>query len=88
MWRRVFRDRIRNGASAQLPFARHVAGATMADMYFLTIYVTDMRVYMDHGEIRKEYLSVPYPASTVVQVGSLAMPDWFIELEASVYLGD
>ena len=37
------------------------AGATMADMYFLTIYVTDMRVYMDHGEIRKEYLSEPLP---------------------------
>lgn len=64
------------------------AGGTMADMYFLNIYVTDMRVYMDHGEIRKDYLSEPYPASTVIQVGSLAMPDWFIELEASVYLGD
>jgi 2-iminobutanoate/2-iminopropanoate deaminase len=63
------------------------AGATMADMYFLTIYVTDMRVYIDHGDIRTEYLSAPYPASTVVQVGSLAVAEWFIELEASVYLG-
>jgi enamine deaminase RidA (YjgF/YER057c/UK114 family) len=63
------------------------AGATMADIYFLTIYVTDMRVYMDHGDIRKEYLSRPYPASTVVQIGSLAMPNWFIEIESIVYLG-
>lgn len=63
------------------------AGATMADIYFLSLYVTDMRVYMEHGDIRREYLSAPYPASTVVQVGSLAMPDWFIEIESSVYLG-
>jgi 2-iminobutanoate/2-iminopropanoate deaminase len=63
------------------------AGGAMERMYFLTIYVTDMRVYIDHGDIRTEYLSAPYPASTVVQVGSLAMPDWFVELEASVYLG-
>lgn len=63
------------------------AGCTMADIYFLNLYVTDMRIYIEHGEIRKEYLSPPYPASTVVQVGSLAQADWFIEIEAHAYLG-
>lgn len=65
-----------------------VVGGSMKDIYFLNIYVTDMRVYMEHGEIRKEYLTPPYPASTVIQVGSLAQPDWFIEIEARAYLGD
>ena len=63
------------------------AGGSMDDIFWLTSYVTDMRVFMEHPEIRTEFLSPPYPASTVVQVGSLAQPGWMIEIEARAYLG-
>jgi enamine deaminase RidA (YjgF/YER057c/UK114 family) len=47
------------------------AGGTLDDVFWLTSYVTD-RVFMDHPQIRTEFFSPPYPASTVVQVSSLA----------------
>ena len=63
------------------------AGGTMEDVFWLTSYVTDIRVFMDHSEIRTEYFSPPYPASTVVQVAALAQVGWMIEIEARAYLG-
>lgn len=64
------------------------AGGTLDDVFWLTSYVTDMRVFMDQPGIRTEFFSPPYPASTVVQVGSLAQTGWLIEIEARAYLGD
>ena len=52
------------------------AGATMEDVFWLTSYVTDIRVFMDQPQIRTEFFSPPYPASTVVQISSLAQPGW------------
>ena len=63
------------------------AGATMEDVFWLTSYVTDIRVFMDQPQIRTEFFSPPYPASTVVQISSLAQPGWMIEIEARAYLG-
>ncbi len=62
------------------------AGASMADVVLLDLFVTDMRHYLNHGEIRTEYFHRPYPASTVVAVGSLAHEDWVIEISAQAYV--
>jgi reactive intermediate/imine deaminase len=64
------------------------AGGTLDDVFWLTSYVTDIRVFMDHPEIRTEFFSPPYPASTVVQVSSLAQTGWLIEIDARAYLGE
>jgi 2-iminobutanoate/2-iminopropanoate deaminase len=63
------------------------AGGTMDDVFWLTSYVTDIRVFVEHPHIRTEYFSPPYPASTVVQISSLAQTGWMIEIEARAYLG-
>lgn len=64
------------------------AGATMDDVAFLGLYVTDMRHYFAFGELRKEYFNPPYPASTVIGVTGLAQEDWLVEIEAVAYLGE
>lgn len=64
------------------------AGAGMRDIVFLQLFVTDMdAVYLEHGEIRREYFDVPFPASTVTETPRLAQPDWMIEIQAVAYLG-
>lgn len=63
------------------------AGGTMDDVFWLTSYVTDIRVFMDHPQIRTEFFTPPYPASTVVQVSALAQTGWMVEIEARAYLG-
>jgi 2-iminobutanoate/2-iminopropanoate deaminase len=63
------------------------AGGTMDDIVFLGYYVTDMRHYLNHGEIRREYFNPPYPCGTAIGVTGLAQEDWCIEIEATAYLG-
>ena len=63
------------------------AGGSLADIARMDMFVTDMRHYHNHGEIRKDFFKPPYPAQTVVGVTSLAHEDWVIEIEAAAYLG-
>jgi reactive intermediate/imine deaminase len=62
------------------------AGGTMDDIVFLTIYVTDMRHFHTFSEVRKEFFTPPYPASTAVGVTGLAHEDWLIEIEGTAHL--
>jgi 2-iminobutanoate/2-iminopropanoate deaminase len=64
------------------------AGATMADVVRLDVFVTDIRHYLNHGMIRKEYFDPPYPICTALEVAGLAREEWVIEIEAQAYLGD
>ncbi|HVZ22696.1 MAG TPA: RidA family protein [Vicinamibacterales bacterium] len=57
-------------------------GGTMANVVKITTYVTDMRYRADLAPIREEYLGKKGPASTLVEIASLAHPDWLIEIEA------
>ena len=62
-------------------------GATMADVASIRIYATDMAEFLASSDIRREYFSQPFPASTAVEVSALADPEWLIEVEAAAYLG-
>jgi reactive intermediate/imine deaminase len=64
------------------------AGGTMADVVRLDVFVTDIRHYLNHGMIRKEYFDPPYPICTALEVSGLAREEWVIEIEAQAYLGD
>jgi len=57
-------------------------GGTMANVIKITTFVTDMAYRVDLAPIREQYLGKKGPASTLVEIGSLAHPDWLIEIEA------
>jgi 2-iminobutanoate/2-iminopropanoate deaminase len=58
------------------------AGATMADVVKLTIFMKDLRQSADVREIRQRYFSKPYPASTLLEISRLADERYLIEIEA------
>ncbi|MFG1853341.1 RidA family protein [Actinomadura geliboluensis] len=59
------------------------AGADLTDVVKIGIFVRDMATDLDGViRLREEFLSEPYPADTLLEVSSLAQPDWRIEVEA------
>jgi enamine deaminase RidA (YjgF/YER057c/UK114 family) len=61
-------------------------GGTLANVIKITTYVTDMRYRMDWGSVRQEFFGTKGPASTLVEIASLAHPDWMVEIEAIAVL--
>jgi 2-iminobutanoate/2-iminopropanoate deaminase len=61
-------------------------GGTLANVIKITTYVTDMSHRVDLAPVREEFLGKKGPASTLVEVRSLAHPDWMIEVEAIAVL--
>lgn len=58
------------------------AGSDMSRIVKVTIFLTDMSNFGKIVELRERYFSTPYPADTIVEVGSLALPELLIEIEA------
>lgn len=58
------------------------AGATFKDVVKINNYVTDASQYPKIAAIRNQYLTAPYPASTLVEVKSLLYPEFLVEIEA------
>jgi reactive intermediate/imine deaminase len=48
----------------------------------VTIYLTDMGNFPKIVALRERYFREPWPADTIVEVGSLALPELEIEIEA------
>jgi enamine deaminase RidA (YjgF/YER057c/UK114 family) len=61
-------------------------GGTMANIVKITTYVTDMMYRVDLAPIREEFFGRKGPASTLIEISSLAHPDWMIEIEAIAVL--
>ncbi|WP_280236288.1 RidA family protein [Nocardia cyriacigeorgica] len=60
------------------------AGADLADVVKVGIFVTDIPANLDKIiALREEFLSKPYPADTLLEVSALAQPDWQIEVEVT-----
>ena len=57
------------------------AGMTMADVVKITNYLVDVSNYPAMAEVRAQYLTEPYPASTMVQVSRLLYPELLVEIE-------
>ncbi len=57
-------------------------GGAMGDIVSLTHYATDIRKFMETGDIRREFFSEPYPVTTTVQIAALYDPDLMIEITA------
>jgi len=58
------------------------AGSSLADVVKVTILLTDMSNLDKLVQLRAEYFTKPYPADTLLEVSSLAQPDWQIEIDA------
>jgi reactive intermediate/imine deaminase len=74
-------------AQAELVFRNlarvlEAAGSSLADVVKVTIYLTDMANFPKIVELRGKWFTEPYPADTIVEVTSLALPELEIEIEA------
>jgi reactive intermediate/imine deaminase len=74
-------------AQAELVFQNlarvlEAAGSSLADVVKVTIYLTDMANFPKIVELRGKWFTEPYPADTIVEVASLALPELEIEIEA------
>ena len=57
-------------------------GGSMDDVACVNVFVMDMSHLQAIHEVRAEYWSSNYPASTLVQVAGLVNPDYLIEINA------
>ena len=57
-------------------------GGTMDDIVSVIVYVTELGGLTEIHEVRSEFFSKPYPASTLVQVAGLVHSDLLIEMSA------
>jgi 2-iminobutanoate/2-iminopropanoate deaminase len=57
-------------------------GASLDRVVKVTIFLTDMANFPKIVELRKRWFSAPYPADTIVEVASLALPELELEIEA------
>ena len=72
-----------NQVSANLGRALAAAGAGFEHLVKTTVYVTDPRYRELLRDVRAKYLgSAPPPASTLVVVAGLALPEYLLEIEA------
>jgi 2-iminobutanoate/2-iminopropanoate deaminase len=63
------------------------AGGSMADIVKMTIFLVDIRKNSEVWRARREFFTGDFPASTLVEVRSLAGPETLVEIETVAYLG-
>jgi 2-iminobutanoate/2-iminopropanoate deaminase len=63
------------------------AGGTMDDLVKMTIYMVDIKNNTEVWRARREFFEGDFPASTLVEVRSLAKPEVLVEIETVAYLG-
>ena len=62
------------------------AGATMADIVKLTVYVTDISKRAEVSAARREFFSGDFPCSTLVGITALAAPGLLVEVDATAII--
>jgi 2-iminobutanoate/2-iminopropanoate deaminase len=62
------------------------AGAGFEAVVKVTAYLTDMAKLRDYARVRNEFITGDPPASTAVEVSSLALPGMMIEVDAIAVL--
>ena len=67
---------------ANLKRVLEAGGSAMERIIKVNIYLTDMSNFPKIVELREKYFTKPYPADTIVEVKSLALPELMIEIEA------
>ena len=63
------------------------AGSGLGRVAKVTIFLTDMSNFPKIVDLRGRWFREPYPADTIVEVRSLALPELEIEIEAIAVVG-
>jgi 2-iminobutanoate/2-iminopropanoate deaminase len=63
------------------------AGGSLDDLVKMTIFMVDIKNNTEVWRARREFFTGDFPASTLVEVRSLAGPETLVEIEAVAYLG-
>jgi 2-iminobutanoate/2-iminopropanoate deaminase len=63
------------------------AGGSMDNLVKMTIYMVDITRNTEVWRARREFFTGDFPASTLVEVRSLAKPEVLVEIETIAYLG-
>jgi len=71
----------------RLKHLAEAAGGSMADIVKVTIFVTDIKNREAVWKARREFFTGNFPASTLVQVAALALPELKVEIEAVAHIG-
>ena len=58
------------------------AGATFKDVIKLGIFLKNLEDFAAFREVRAQYLTPPFPPTTLLVVKSLAREEWLLEIEA------
>jgi len=58
------------------------AGSDLSKVIKVTIFLTDMSNFEKIVDLRGKWFTEPYPADTIIEVKSLALPELMIEIEA------
>lgn len=61
-------------------------GADFSNVVKVNIFTTDIPAFRDAAEIRAKFFEGHPPASTLVEISSLARPDFLVEIEAIAML--
>jgi 2-iminobutanoate/2-iminopropanoate deaminase len=64
------------------------AGSGLEHVVKVTIFLTEMSHFPKIVELREKWFTAPYPADTIVEVRSLALPELMIEIEAIAVVPD
>jgi len=64
------------------------AGGSLEDLVKMTIFMVDIRKNTEVWRARREFFRGDFPASTLVEVRSLAGAETLVEIEAVAYLGN
>jgi enamine deaminase RidA (YjgF/YER057c/UK114 family) len=60
------------------------AGASLADVLKVTVYLTDMADRAQINPVREAHFGAHRPASTLIEIKALVMPELKVEIEAIV----
>ena len=63
------------------------AGGSLNDIVKMTIFMVNIKNNTEVWRARREFFSGDFPASTLVEVRSLAGPETLVEIETIAYLG-
>ena len=63
------------------------AGASLADVVKITVYLTDVTQRAAFGRARAECFAEPRPCSTLIGVNALVSPDLLVEVDAVALRG-
>lgn len=63
------------------------AGGSMADVVKITVFVTNIKNNTKVWAARREFFTGNFPASTLVEVRALAVPEILVEIEAIAHIG-